>query len=166
MTGLIIRESTDDDIAVITRIYGHHVINGVASFEEEAPDQAEMAKRRTSVLEQGMPYLVAERFGEIVGFAYAGPYRPRPAYRYALEGTVYVAPGFEGRGVGTALLSQIIKACEAGPWKQLVAVVAYPGVPGSLELHQKLGFRQVGQVEKVGFKHDAWLDVVILQRAI
>lgn len=161
-----IRASTEGDIAAIQAIYAHHVIHGLGSFEEEPPSAEAMAERRLTALERGLPHLVAEQDGQIVGFAYAGPYRPRPAYRYTLEDSVYVAPEAARQGVGRALLAELIHIVEAGPWRQMVAVIGDRGNTGSIALHAAQGFHEAGRLRAIGFKHGQWVDVILMQRAL
>ncbi len=162
----VVRPSRDGDLAAITAIYAHHVRHGLASFEETPPDAAEMARRRDVVLAAGYPYLVVELDGRVVGYAHAGPYRARPAYRHSVENTVYVAPDGMRRGVGRALLEAVIAACAALGFRQMVAVVGDTDNDASIGLHEALGFERVGQLRSIGFKFDRWVDSVILQRAL
>jgi len=164
--GLALRESGQDDGPALAEIYGHHVLTGLASFEEMAPDAAEMARRRAALVDAGWPHLVAERGGRVVGFAYGSPWRPRPAYRWTIEDSVYVAPDALGGGIGRALLSALIDRATAGGWRQMMAVIGDSGNAASIALHARLGFRPVGTLEAVGFKHGRWVDVVLMQRAL
>jgi L-amino acid N-acyltransferase YncA len=164
--GLIVRDSTDADLAAIQRIYSHHVLHGTASFEEVPPSIEEMAARRALVLELGLPYLAAELNGDIVGYSYATSYRSRPAYRYTIEDTVYVADGLSGKGIGTAVLKRLIALCEAGPWRQMIAVVGDSRNAGSISLHRRAGFRPIGTLQSVGFKFGRWVDSVLMQRPL
>ena len=166
MTDLIIRDSVPGDIAAIQSIYAHEVLYGIASFEEEPPKRTVIAARRQEILEQGLPFLVAEFRREVVGYAYATRHRPRPAYRNSIEDSVYVAPGFHGRGAGSKLLSTLIERCERGPWRQMIAVIGNSGNAGSIALHGRLGFREVGTLRAVGFKLGQWVDTVIMQRTL
>lgn len=161
-----VRPSTPADIPAIQAIYAREVLHGLASFEETPPDVAEMTRRRDAVLAAGMPYLAAEGAGRVLGYAYAGPYRPRPAYRHTVENSVYVAADARGLGVGRQLLTALIQACEAGPWRQMVAVIGDRDNAGSIGLHRALGFREVGVLVGVGFKHGRWVDSVLMQRAL
>jgi L-amino acid N-acyltransferase YncA len=164
---LAIRPATPADIPAITRIYADAVSNGTASFELAAPDEGEMARRMTVLAEAGYPYLAAEDGGALRGYAYAGPYRPRPAYRFTVEDSVYVAPDAQRRGVGRALLAALIEAAEARGYRQMLAVIGdSPHQAGSIALHAALGFRQVGLLPEVGFKHGRWLDSLLMQRAL
>ena len=164
---LLIRDAGAADVAAISAIYAWHVLYGCASFEETPPDATEMQARLFKVQQAEMPYLVAEQAGRIIGFSYASPYRPRPAYRYSVEESIYLAHDAAGRGVGSALLAALIARCEQGPWQQMLAVIGNGEQnPGSLKLHLKLGFRQVGILKGVGFKHGAWRDTLIMQRTL
>ncbi len=165
-TQLQIREALEDDIVAIQKIYAHHVMNGRASFEEIPPDLFELASRRASILSEGLPYLVAELDGQVIGYSYASRYRPRSAYRYTLENSVYVAEGFAGRGIGKALLSALLARCDAGPWRQMLAIIGDSDNSGSIGLHSSLGFRLIGTLQAVGFKHGRWLDTVLMQREL
>lgn len=162
----IIRDADDLDMAIVQSIYAHHVLHGLASFEEEPPSLEEMRRRRASVVQRGLPYLVAELEGRIAAYSYATPYRPRRAYRYTVEDSVYVAPGLAGRGIGSALLRALIARCEAGPWRQMLAVIGDSGNTGSIGLHGSLGFTQIGVLRTVGFKHGRWVDTVLMQRSL
>jgi phosphinothricin acetyltransferase len=161
-----VRDSTPADVGDIHEIYAHHVMHGLASFEEIPPDAGEMAQRRESVLALGLPHLVAEIDGRIVGYSYASLYRTRSAYRHTLEDSVYVREGLAGRGIGRALLTELIERCSRGPWRQMVAVIGDSANHASIELHRKLGFREVGNLEAVGFKFGRWVDSVLMQRAL
>jgi phosphinothricin acetyltransferase len=163
---ITICDAAETDLPAIQAIYAHHVLHGVASFEEVPPQVAELAARRAAVLAQGLPYLVAEIGGRVVGYAYAGAYRPRPAYRHTIEDSVYVADGMAGRGIGRALLAALIRRCEAGPWRQMVAVIGDSGNAGSIALHEALGFRRAGVLQSAGFKFGRWVDSVLMQRAL
>jgi L-amino acid N-acyltransferase YncA len=162
----IIRPSRDDDIAPIRQIYAHHVLHGLASFELEPPDAAEIARRRQTVISAGYPHLVAERDGEIVGYAYAGPYRPRPAYRYTAENSVYVRHDCLGQGVGKSLLAALIPACDARGLRQLIAVIGDSAHHASIELHRRAGFEMIGTIRSSGFKFGRWVDTVLMQKAL
>lgn len=166
--GTVVRvsDAVRQDMEAIQAIYAQHVLHGLASFEETPPTVGEMAARRDTVLAAGLPYLVAELQGRVVGYAYATPYRPRPAYRFTVEDSVYVEEGGGGGGVGSALLGAVIARCEAGPWRQMVAVIGNSGNAGSLGLHRKLGFRTVGTLEAAGFKLGRWVDTVLMQRPL
>lgn len=163
---LLIRPSVETDIPAIAAIYAHAVLNGTASFELEPPGEEEMAGRRAAVLVGGYPYLVAEREGEILGYAYAGAYRTRPAYRSTVEDSVYIAPSAQGRGVGRALLTELIKECEARDFRLMVAVIGDEESKGSIGLHRSLGFELVGIIKGIGYKHGRWLSTVLMQRPL
>ena len=166
MPEIIVRDATDADLPAVAAIYAHHVLTGLASFEEAAPTVEEMARRRQSVLALGAPYLVAELGGRLVGFAYANSHRPRPAYRHTLEDSVYVAPDSLGRGVGKALLVALVARCEQGPFRQMVAVIGDSANAGSVALHAACGFEMVGNLKAVGFKFGRWVDTVLMQRPL
>ena len=160
------RPASAGDLPAIHSIYAHHVLHGLATFEEEPPSAAEMAARRASVLERGLPYIVAEQDGAVAGYSYATPFRPRPAYRFAVENSVYVAKGLHGRGIGRALLDGLIARCTAGPWRQMIAVIGDSGNAASIGLHARAGFRHVGTLHDAGYKLGRWVDVVLMQREI
>jgi L-amino acid N-acyltransferase YncA len=166
MTSIPIRPAGPADIAAITRIYAHAVRHGTASFELDPPDEAEMARRQRALTEDGFPYLVAELDGGIAGYAYAGPYRARPAYRFSVEDSVYVAAEAHRRGVGRALLDRLIVESEACGFRQMIAVIGDSAQAPSIELHRAAGFRLIGAIESVGFKFGRWLDSVLMQRAL
>jgi L-amino acid N-acyltransferase YncA len=147
-------------------IYAHYVLHSLATFEETAPTLEDMLARRRASVDLGLPYLVAEAAGVVAGFAYAGLYRSRPAYRYTIEDSVYVADGQTRRGIGSALLGELIARCERGPWRQLLAVVGDTANSGSIALHRRFGFELMGTLQSVGFKFGRWIDTPILQRAI
>jgi len=161
-----IRPAQPRDLAVITAIYDAAVRHGTASFELDPPDQAEMVRRYESLRAGGYPYLVAELEGDIVGYAYAGPYRARPAYRWSVEDSIYVAPQAQRRGIGRALLARLVAEAEAGGFRQMLAVIGDSANTGSVELHRAAGFRLVGTFENVGFKFGRWLDTVLMQREL
>ncbi len=163
---IMIRDASDSDMPDIARIYAHHVLHGLATFEEVPPVAEEMLSRRESLIRMGLPYLVAELDGHVVGYSYASPYRPRPAYRYTIEDSVYVADGFDGRGIGSALLGVLIPRCEEGPWRQMVAVIGNSGNTRSIGLHRRFGFQPVGTFSSVGFKLGRWVDTVLMQRPL
>ena len=163
---MIIRGATADDADALAAIYGHHVLNGFGTFEEDPPSPAEMTRRLAALADLGLPYLVAEADGRVLGFAYAGPFRPRPAYRYTLEDSVYIAPDAVGNGVGRAVLAAVIEACEALGVRQLVAVIGDSGNAASIGLHTALGFTHQGVGKSFGFKHGRWVDIVWMQKAL
>lgn len=164
-----LRDATTDDVPAIHAIYAHHVQHGRASFEEVAPTVDEMRHRFGEVLKKGLPYIVAERDGEILGYAYASSYRARSAYRFAIEDSIYIDHRHTGEGLGRALLAELITRCETGPWRQMVAVVALTASgegAGSVAVHERLGFRTVGRLERVGLKHGQWIDTLLMQRPL
>jgi phosphinothricin acetyltransferase len=163
---MIVREATEADAPALAAIYGDAVLHGFGTFEEEPPTPQDMDGRRRAVQEKGLPYLVAEVDGRVLGFAYAGPFRPRAAYRYTLEDSVYVSPDAKGKGVGRAVLTAVIAACEALGIRQLMAVIGDTGNSGSIALHRALGFEQTGVGRSVGFKHGRWVDIVHMQKAL
>ncbi len=165
-TALHIRDAGNDDMAAIQRIYAHYVLTSTATFEEAVPTVAEMQARRSHIVELGFPYLVAEVDNEIVGYSYAAPYRPRVAYRYTIEDSIYLAPDHGGQGIGKALLTELIRRCEQGPWRQMIAVIAGAHNTASIKLHRKLGFTDAGVQKSTGFKFNQWIDVVFLQRGL
>ncbi len=166
MGDFTIRPAVSGDMEAVAAIYDHEVRHGLASFEEEPPDAAEMERRRQRVIGGGFVWLVAEAGDEVLGYAYASAYRPRPAYRFTVENTVYVARGARGEGVGRALLERLIAECAAIGFRQMIAVIGDSGNAGSIALHAACGFRRVGVLEAVGFKHGRWVDSVLMQRAL
>jgi phosphinothricin acetyltransferase len=163
---VIVRDATEADMAAIQAIYAHEVLHGLASFEEVPPTTETLLSRRAAVLARSLPYLAAEIDGQVIGYCYASPYRERPAYRNTLEDSIYVARGMQRRGIGRALLSALIARCEAGPWRQMLGIMANGEQTGSIALHARLGFRRAGVLHAVGFKHGRWLDTVFMQRAL
>ena len=161
-----IRSAELSDIAAITRIYAHAVLHGTASFELEPPDEAEITQRYTALLSGRFPYIVAEIEGEVAGYAYAGPYRARPAYRFTVEDSIYIDPAMQRRGVGRALLERLLVEAEAEGFRQMVAVIGDSNQNPSIALHEALGFRMVGTFEAVGYKFGRWLDSVLMQKAL
>lgn len=153
-------------MAAITEIYAENVLNGLGTFEIEPPDEVEMTARRNTILQHGLPYLVAERDDEVVGYAYANLYRPRAAYLNTVEDSVYIRHDMRGQGVGKALLSEVINLSRQAGKKQMVAVIGDSGNRGSISLHSSLGFRLVGVLEAVGYKHNRWVDTVIMQKSL
>ena len=163
---LLIRPSRDDDVAAIAAIYGYHVVHGVASFEEVPPAVDEIARRRGEIVACGLPYLVAERGGRVVGYCYAGMFRPRVAYRFTLEDSIYVDAAEIGRGIGRALLEPLLaRSIELG-YRQMVAVIGGRETIPSIRLHEALGFSHIGVLPAVGFKFGRWIDIVLMQRAL
>lgn len=166
MSAPLIRAATTADADALAAIYGHHVLHGFGTFEETPPSPAEMEQRRLGVVAYGLPYLVAEEAGHVLGYAYAAPFRARAAYRYTVEDSIYVAPGAQGRGVGRALLSAVLEHCEAMGLRQVLAVIGDSGNAGSIGLHRALGFEPAGVGRNVGFKHGRWVDIVWMQKAL
>jgi L-amino acid N-acyltransferase YncA len=162
----VIRPSLPEDIPAITAIYAAHVCQGFGSFELTPPNEAEIARRRGAVIAAGLPYLVAELDGCIAGYAYASPFRPRPAYAATVENSVYVADWAQRRGVGRALLTVLIQGCVDAGKQQMIAVIGDSGNVASIALHRTIGFNHVGTHQEVGFKHGRWLDVVLMQRRL
>lgn len=168
--GLTIISATPADAAEIAAIYGHHVLHGVATFEVEPPDAGEMARRIAHVLTGGYPWLVArDGTGKIAGYAYAGRFHPRAAYRFTCEDSIYLRHDMLGQGIGTALLAALIAAAEAGGLRQMIALIVAPiaeGEGGSVPLHRRFGFAEIGRMTAAGRKHGRWLDVITMQRAL
>ncbi len=161
-----IRPATPADLPQIQAIYAHHVVHGLASFEEVPPDVEEMRRRFATLTEAGFPYLVAEVEGRVLGYSYCGPYRPRPAYRFSVENSVYLAPEAGRRGIGRRLLETLIERATALGKRQMVAVIGDSANHAAIGLHTALGFRIVGKVEGAGFKHGRWVDSVLMQRPL
>ena len=161
-----VRSAVIDDLQAVQAIYAHHVRHGLASFEETPPDLAEIERRFGATTAVGLPYLVAETDGQIRGFAYAGHYRSRPAYRYSLEDTVYVEPGFEGRSLGSALLTALIARCGELNYRRMVAIIGDSANQPSIRLHERLGFQKCGLIPSVGFKFGRWVDTVLMERPL
>jgi phosphinothricin acetyltransferase len=163
---LIIRPSRGEDVAAIAAIYGHHVLHGVASFEEVPPSVEEMGRRRDDIVARGFPYLVAERAGRVVGYCYAGSYRARIGYRFTVEDSIYIDPSEVGRGIGRALLMQVIDRVIEQGYRQMIAVIGGSETVPSIRLHATLGFAQIGIFPAIGFKFGRWIDSVYMQRAL
>lgn len=163
---MIVRAATEADAEALAAIYGDAVLHGFGTFEMIPPDAAAMDARRRDAQAYGLPYVVAEEQGRVLGFACAHPYRPRPGYRFTAEDTVYVAPDAKGKGVGRALLGEVIAACEAFGIRQLVAVIGDSQNAGSIALHRSVGFEPAGVNRSVGFKHGRWVDIVHMQKAL
>ena len=166
MQNVIIRPATLDDIAAITGIYAGAVVNGTASFEIEPPDQAEMKRRQTALLNNGYPYLAAESEGVFAGYAYAGPYRSRPAYKWSVEDSIYVAPQMHRKGIGGLLLNRLVVESTQRGFRQMIAVIGDSAQIGSIAVHERAGFNHIGTLRSVGFKHGKWLDTVLMQRTL
>src|SRR5262245_15570987 len=165
-TGLSIRPAIDRDVPHVADIYAHYVVTGLASFEVTPPDAGEIARRRAAVLARGLPFLVAETDDRIVGYAYAAPYRSRPAYCYTLEDSVYVHRDFAGRGIGRRLLDQLVAECAASGYRQIIAVIGDSANRGSIRLHEVCGFKRAGLLPSVVFKFGRWVDSVLMQRPL
>ena len=163
---MLIRAATPEDAEAIAAIYGHHVLHGLGTFEEAPPTPAEMEQRRLAIAGQGLPYLVAQEGGQILGYAYAGPFRARAAYRFTVEDSVYVAPHAVGKGVGRAVLSAVLGACEGLGLRQVMAVIGDSGNAASIGLHRALGFEHMGVGRSVGFKHGRFVDIVWMQKPL
>ena len=163
---LIIRPSTDADVSAIQAIYAHAVLNGTGTFETEVPSVDEMARRRQEVLGRQLPWLVAERNGDVLGYAYGNYFRPRLAYRYCIEDSIYLAPSAQGQGIGRLLLAELIARCEAAGARQMLAVIGDAQNAGSVGLHTALGFQHTGVLKSSGWKFGRWLDVVLMQRTL
>jgi len=161
-----IRPARSEDIGAITAIYAHAVEHGTASFEVEPPTETEMARRMEALVTGGFAYLVAELDGSVAGYAYAGPYRPRIAYRYTVEDSVYIRPDAQNLGIGRLLLTDLISEAERRGFRQMVAVIGDSAQLPSIALHRSLGFNPVGTFANVGFKHGRWLDSVLMQRSL
>jgi phosphinothricin acetyltransferase len=161
-----LRPARPEDLPAIHSIYAHHVLHGLASFEEQPPSLQELERRYRDITERGLPYLVADFGGVLAGYGYCAPYRERSAYRYSLEDSVYVRPDMLGRGVGSALLSELIRRCEELGYRQLIAVIGDSGNVASIGLHAACGFLRVGTLRSVGFKFGRWADSVIMQRPL
>ena len=161
-----LRDVKEGDLQAIQAIYAHHVLTGTASFEIVPPTTEELAARVDAVRAAGLPWLVAHLGSELAGYAYASPFRARPAYRFTLESSVYVAPGAQRRGIGARLMRAVIERCEKGPWRQMIAGIGDSANAASIGLHASLGFTLAGTYKNVGFKHGRWLDVVQMQRGL
>ena len=163
---VVIRTAIPSDLAAVTRIYAHHVSHGTGSFETEAPDDTEMARRWREVSGRGLPWLVADDEGDVVGYAYAAQYRTRPAYRHTVEDSIYIRADRMGHGLGRLLLPALLDAAEAGGMRQVIAVIGDSENHASIALHQRFGFHQAGLLQNVGFKFGRWLDTVFMQRSL
>lgn len=168
MTTLTVRAVRPADLPAITAIYAHAVISGTASYEYDPPSLAEMTARHDAIVSANYPYIVAtDATGAILGYAYAGPFRTRPAYRFTVEDSIYIAPDAQGRGTGRTLLSRLIEQCEASNYRQIIAVIGDGDVnQASIKLHTSLGFTHAGRITGSGYKHDHWCDTLLMQRAI
>lgn len=163
---LTVRDALAIDLLAVCEIYTPYVLHGAQTFEEVPPSLAAMTERRAQVLAHGLPFLVAERGARVLGYCYATPYRARPAYRYTVENSIYVAHDCTAGGVGTALLEALIRRCERGPWRQMISVIGDSDNAASIRLHTRHGFEPIGICRAVGFKHGRWIDTVLMQRAL
>lgn len=161
-----IRPSRDDDIDAITRIYAHHVLHGTGTFEVDPPSVQDMRARRAEVLARGLPWLIAESDNQVSGFAYCNWFKPRPAYRFSAEDSIYLAPHANGQGLGRALLAELTTQAERAGVRKLIAVIGDSGNTGSIGVHRALGFQHVGVLASCGWKFDRWLDVVLMERSL
>lgn len=161
-----IRASRDDDLAAITAIYAHHVLHGTGTFEIDPPGIQDMAARRADVLARGLPWLVAEEDGRVAGFAYCNWFKPRPAYRYSAEDSIYVADHARGRGLGRLLLQALCTHAEAAGVRKLLAVIGDSANAGSIAVHRAAGFTEVGVMRSVGWKFGAWRDIVLMEKPL
>ena len=166
MNAFLIRPSAAADVPAMTAIYAEAVIHGSATFELDPPDAAEIARRREDVLAKGLPWLVAERGGEVLGYAYGAPFRPRPAYRFCLEDSIYLDPAAHGQGVGRLLLAELLSQCEARGARQMLAVIGDSANAASIGVHRACGFDHAGVLHAAGWKFGRWIDVVLMQRAL
>jgi phosphinothricin acetyltransferase len=166
MSDIKIRPALPGDVPAITRIYSDAVLHGTASFELDPPDEAEMTRRQQALLGNDFPYLTAEIGSAITGYAYAGPYRARPAYKWCVEDSIYVAPEFHRRGIGALLLAHLVADAERRGFRQMIAVIGDSAQAASIAVHAKAGFDLIGTLRSVGFKHGKWLDTVLMQRAL
>lgn len=163
---IALRAAEDADGPALAAIYAPAVLHGTASFEVDPPSPEEITRRLVAIRAEGLPWLVAERAGIVVGYAYAGRYRTRPAYRWSVEDSIYVLPAEQGTGIGGALLAALINVCTELGYRQMVAVIGDSASEGSIRLHRSMGFEHAGRVRSVGFKHGRWLDQVIMQRPL
>ena len=162
----LIRPSRDEDVAAITAIYRHHVLTGTGTFEIDPPTEADMASRRADVLAKGLPYLVVEDEDRVMGFAYCNWFKPRPAYRFSAEDSIYMAPEAHRKGLGKALLAELCARAERAGVRKFLAVIGDSANAGSIGLHQSLGFSHVGVLKSCGWKFDRWLDVVMMEKPL
>ena len=162
----LIRPSRDEDVAAITAIYNHHVLHGTGTFEIDPPSASDMATRRADVLGKGLPYLVVEEEGQVLGFAYGNWFKPRPAYRFSAENSIYLAPGVAGRGLGRLLLDELCAQAEAAGVRKLIAVIGASANAGSIGVHRSAGFTHVGLIKYCGWKFDRWLDIVLMEKTL
>jgi L-amino acid N-acyltransferase YncA len=163
---MTLRPSQEADLPAISRIYSHYVLHTTATFELEPPDTAEMAKRRTTILDRHLPYYVLDASGTIVGYAYATMYRPRGGYRFTVEDSIYLHPEYGGKGYGKLLLGAVIRDCEAAGYRQMIAVIGGSDNAPSIGLHRALGFKDAGVLWGAGYKFERWVDSVLMQRQL
>jgi L-amino acid N-acyltransferase YncA len=161
-----IRPSTDSDISTVTAIYAHHVLTGTGTFETSPPTEDDMRQRRADVLDKKLPYLVAEIEGRVVGFAHCNWFKPRPAYRFSAEDSIYLAPKTHGKGLGTLLLTELMAQAERSGVRKLIAVIGDSANAGSIGVHARCGYRNVGVISACGWKFDRWLDIVLMEKTI
>jgi phosphinothricin acetyltransferase len=166
MAPVLIRPSLPADLPVITAIYAWNVAHGTGTFELDAPDEAEMSRRRDDVLSKGLPWLVAERNGTVLGYAYANHFRPRRAYRFCLEDSIYLSADAKGQGLGRLLLAELMSRCEAAGARQMLAVIGDSTNAASVGVHRALGFEHIGVMKAAGWKFERWLDVVVMQKSL
>ncbi|WP_439588792.1 GNAT family N-acetyltransferase [Hydrogenophaga sp.] len=162
----LIRPSRDEDLDAMTRIYGHHVLHGTGTFETTPPTVADMTARRADVLAKGLPWLVAEDAGQVLGFAYGNWFKPRPAYRFSVEDSIYMDPAAHRKGLGRALLAELLAVLERTGTRKVMAVIGDSNNAGSIGVHRALGFETVGVVQSCGWKFDRWLDIVMMQKTL
>jgi L-amino acid N-acyltransferase YncA len=163
---LTLRPSTDQDVAAITAIYAHHVTHGTGTFETTPPTESDMAARRQDVLAKGLPYLVAEQDGRVLGYAYCQWFKPRPAYRFSAEDSIYLDPRAAGQRIGNKLLMELVRQAEAAGIRKLIAVIGDSGNAASIGVHRAIGFRHVGTIESCGWKFGRWLDIVLMEKSL
>jgi L-amino acid N-acyltransferase YncA len=161
-----IRPSRDQDLPEIAAIYAHHVLHGTGTFETDPPSEADMKARRADVLAKGLPYLVAEDGGRVLGFAYCQWFKPRPAYRFSAEDSIYLHPDAQGKGLGKELLAELARQAEAAGIRKLIAVIGDSANQGSVGVHRTLGFQPVGVIQSCGWKFGKWLDIVLMEKQI
>ena len=161
-----VRPSQDSDLDAITAIYAHHVLHGTGTFETDPPTLADMTQRRADVLGKGLPYLVAEQNGVVLGFAYGNWFKPRPAYRFSAEDSVYIAPGHQGKGIGKSLMVELLARMQASGIRHVMAVIGDSDNAGSIGLHKSMGFVEAGRMHSCGWKFDRWLDIVLMERTL
>jgi L-amino acid N-acyltransferase YncA len=162
----MIRPSRDADVPAITAIYAHHVLHGTGTFEIDPPSETDMAARRGDVLSRNLPYLVAEQDGQVLGFAYCNWFKPRPAYRFSAEDSIYLAPEAAGKGLGRTLLAALAESAQAAGVRKLIAVIGDSANAGSIGVHRSLGFTQVGVIKSAGWKFEQWRDIVLMEKPL